>query len=205
MIRLGLILLALVVQVAAAPVVRDLGQGLTYVGVAALAEDLPAAGAVPAGACVLDLRGAVGSDADAAALSAWLKGRARPAAPVFVLGNSETAFALRLVLVDRTPGSGMMVVGVAGPGFEPDVAVKVAPEQERAALAALRRGARRWMNSCGKTAKNRNDEASLLRERPVDGEATNSTTAKAGTAAVIDVTLQRAVHVHRTLLALKRL
>ena len=205
MIRLGLILLALVVQVAAAPLVRDLGQGLTYVGVAALAEDLPAAGAVPAGACVLDLRGAVGSDADAAALSAWLKGRARPAAPVFVLANSETAFALRLVLVDRTPGSGMMVVGVAGPGFEPDVAVKVAPEQERAALAALRRGAPLDELLRENREKIRNDEASLLRERPVDGEATNSTTAKAGTAAVIDVTLQRAVHVHRTLLALKRL
>ena len=96
-------------------------------------------------------------------------------------------------------------VGVAGPGFEPDVAVKVAPEQERAALAALRRGAPLDELLRENREKIRNDEASLLRERPVDGEAADSTAAKAGTAAVIDLTLQRAVHVHRTLLALKRL
>lgn len=189
----------------AAPVVRDLGEGLTYVGVAALPDDLPAAsGAAALGACVLDLRYAAGGEAEAAALAAWLKARVRPAAPVLVLANAETAFALRLVLVDRTPGSGLMVVGVAGPGLAPDVAVAVAPEQERAACAALRQGAPLEELLRENRDKIRNDEASLLRERPVEGE-TPVTPAKPGAAGVIDVALQRAVHVHRALRALKRI
>lgn len=205
MIRGLTVFLALVATALAAPVVRDLGEGLTYLGITSLSVDLSASGAVPAGACVLDLRYAAGGEAEAAALAAWFKVQVRPAKPVFVLANAETAFALRLALVDRAPGSGLMVVGVAGPGLAPDVAVTVAPEQERAAFAALRAGAPLDELLRENRDKIRNDEASLLRERPVGGDDNPSAPTKAEGTRVIDFTLQRAVHVHRTLLALKRI
>lgn len=205
MIRLPMAFLAVVATALAAPLMRDLGEGLTYVGVSSLPSDLPAARAVPTGACVLDLRYATGGEAEAMALAAWLKAQVLPSRPVFVLANAETAFALRLVIVDRTPGSGLIVVGVAGPGLVPDVAATVSAEQERAAFTALRNGASLDELLRENRDKIRNDESSLLRERPGSGDATPTTPAKTGGASVIDVTLQRAVHVHRTLVALKRI
>lgn len=205
MIRRLTVFGALITAAWAAPVIRDLGEGLTYVGVAALPGDLPSAGATPAGVCVLDLRYAAGGEADAIALGAWLKAQLHPSRPILVLANADTAFSLRLVLVDRAPGSGLMVVGVAGPGLVPDVAVSVAPEQERAAWTALRSGAPLDDLLRENRDKIRNDEASLLRERPSVADAAPTTAAKSGAGGGLDVTLQRAVHVHRTLVALKRL
>lgn len=204
MIRSLIILVTLTATALGTPVVRDLGEGLTYVGVAALPEDFPSTGVVPAGACLLDLRYALAGDSEAATLNAWLKGRVRPAAPVLVLANAETAFALRLMLVDRAPGSGLLVVGVAGPGLMPDVVVSVAPEQERAAWTALRQGGPLDELLRENRDKIRNDEASLLRERPAEGEV-SVTTPKPNAGGVIDVSLLRAVQVHRTLKALKRI
>jgi hypothetical protein len=204
MTRLLIVFLALVVSALGAPVVRDLGEGLTYVGVATLPDDLPAAGVVAEGACVLDLRSVAAGDSEAAAAAAWLKARVRPATPVLVLANAETGFSLRLVLADRTPGSGLLVVGASGPGLVPDSAVTVLPEQERAALAALRAMAPIDELLRENRDKIRNDEASLLRDRPAEGDVP-ATPAKPAVAGVIDVALQRAVHVHRTLKALKRI
>ena len=64
---LRLVTLLTALTAAAAPVTRDLGDGLLYVRVRELPADLPAAAPVPGGGCVLDLRYlAAGRDAAAA-------------------------------------------------------------------------------------------------------------------------------------------
>ena len=89
----------------AVPLERDLGQGLGYVRLQRLPADLPASEAGRAKARVLDTRYAE-ADADAAtAFVAWLKFRAAPRAPLFVLVNGGTSPALLAALTTRHSGS----------------------------------------------------------------------------------------------------
>jgi hypothetical protein len=197
----------------AAPLTLDLGQGLAYHRAHALPADLPAAAPARPQPLVLDLRYATGDDDAATALSAWLKFRAAPRTPVFLLANSATSPALRAALTDRERTAGLIVLGLAGPGFEPDIALKTTGEAERLAYDALTdaRSLSALINPS--VEKPRNDEARLVADhragRAPDPAAADATSAPAtptpGPPPVTDAVLQRAVHLHRTLLALKKL
>lgn len=193
----------------AAPLERDLGQGLTYVRAKQLPADLPTkpTGKVPP--CVIDVRYV---DADAVAATtfvAWLRFRATSRTPVFVLANSATSSALLDALVNRGAVEGAVVIGVPSGRFRPDSAVKSEAEDERKAYDALENGAALEAILADYPDKVRNDEASLVRgqsssgDTPVDLPAENS--ARRRNTPTIDAALQRAVHLHRALVALKKL
>ncbi len=192
----------------AAPVERDLGYGLAYVRVHHLPADLPVKTAPGRPApCVVDLR-YVSADAEAAtACLAWLKFRASPRAPVFVLANAETAAALRRPLAAHPRSTGIVVVGWPEKDFAPDVAVKTTAAHERQAYDAFERGTPLVKLLTDNPEKVRNDEASLSKDRLAEASADAADNALGGQREVapIDATLQRAVHLHRALVALKKL
>lgn len=197
---LGLIVFSgLAIAAGAAPLVHDLGQGLVYVRVRELPGDLPAQPAGAAAPCVLDLRYVVAGRDATAAFSAWLKFRASPRTPVFVLANRETSPELRRALDEPHRGAGIAVIGIPGLDFAPEVPVRATPESERAAYEALDQGKPLAALLRDNPDKERNDEARLLQPSvapPKTGEAQ---------AATIDASLQRAVHLHRALAALRRI
>ena len=190
-----------------APAERDLGGGLAYVRVHHLPADLPAqpSGSVPP--CVVDVR-YVDADADAAtAFAAWLRFRATPRSPVFVLANADTSAALRAQVAAHPRGAGIVVVGIEHGAFHPESAVKGTAADERRAYDALEKGATLSALVTDHPDKVRNDEASLAKDRLAEAAADAAEDALAGKAppAPIDVTLQRAVHLHHALVALKKI
>lgn len=194
---------------AAAPLERDLGQGLKFYRVHELPADLPpnppaSSGRVPP--CVVDLR-YVRADADAAtAMQAWLRFRAKPRSPVFVLANAETSPALLRALADREPGAGIVLLGVPSRNLKPDVATRVSADDERRAYDALESGTPVASLLTDNPDKVRNDEASLSRDRLAEASAdAASDAAEPKRDTPIDATLQRAVHLHRALVALRKL
>jgi hypothetical protein len=190
----------------AAPLERDLGNGLAYVRVHVLPADLPTKAPTRPAASVLDVR-FVSTDAEGAtALSAWLNFRATAKAPVFLLANSETAPALLEALEKHERGA-VVVIGIEAGAFRPDVAVKATRDDERRAYDALEKGAAIVTLLTDNPNKVRNDEASLSKDRLAEASADATDAALVGKAPVvpIDATMQRAVHLHRALLALKRL
>jgi len=215
-------LLFLVLSLAhAEPLERDLGQGLIYFRAHALPADLPSP-AAKLQALVLDLRYTSASDASAAAttLAAWLKFRGTSAAPVFVLLNADTAPALRRVFAVRHTMLAVVTLGPDSPGYTPDIALTISPDAERHAYDALDHGAVIDSLITENADKPRHDEAAIMRDRanppadtddpdpaysdPSDGEQKSPPAASAAPA-TIDLSLQRAVQLHRALVALKRL
>lgn len=186
----------------AAPVEHELGQGLIYVRARELPADLPArpAGRVPP--CVIDVRYVKATAEAAEALVAWAKFRATPRTPVMILANGETSAELRTALAGNTRGSGIVVVGIPSFGFRPDVTVKGTAEEERRAYDAFTQGMAMAKLLTDNPDKVRNDEASLskpLAEAAADAPGTQRAMPP------IDVTLQRAVHLHRALVALRKI
>lgn len=207
-VALFLLLLGPLRAAPAAPVEHDLGGGLSYVRVHRLPADLPAKPAGRVAACVIDLRYVDAPEDAAAAFSAWLKFRASPRAPIFVLANAETSAPLLKVLREDERGAGVVLVGVESEHFRPDVAVRSTAAEERRAYDALEQGAVLATLLADQPNKVRNDEASLTRERPPEPlpEPPAPTGASSKTEAPpIDATLQRAVHLHRALVALKKI
>ncbi len=208
------VLFALIGVAQAAPLSRDLGQGLTYFRVHQLPSDLPTADATHRQACILDLRYVDGSTEEGTALSAWLKFNATAHAPVFILANAQTGAALVSVLTPRGPGASVVVLGAASAAFTPDIALKVSAETERSAYDALEHGATAESLIAENLDKPRNDEAKLAKERKGESVAVEEdpTADLADLVAkpklpppLIDATLQRAVQLHRALLALKKI
>jgi hypothetical protein len=201
----------------AAPLELDLGQGLGYFRVHALPADLPPASA-KSRPLVLDLRFSTANDSAANALEAWIKFRATAATPVLVLVNADTPAAFHSVLASLKAQPGFLTLGAATPDFTPDLAVETDAEVERRAYDALEHGASVDSLTRQNADKPRNDEASLMHERenPVDDFADdplNDLTdhdeppvrTPSAPPPLIDVALQRAIQLHRALLALKRL
>lgn len=198
-------LLFLPLWLAAAPLEREIGSGLIYTRVHALPADLPTKpeGRVPP--CVVDLR-YVETDADgAAAFAAWLKFRATPRTPVLVIANADTSRALVRVLTHHERGTGIAVVGIPRGAFQPDVPVHATAEEERRAYDALEQGAAIGTLLADNPNKVRNDEASLSKDRLAEASADAAEAATKQPAPPVDAALQRAVHLHRSLVALKRL
>jgi hypothetical protein len=218
MIRTFLLIFLLGSVVRATPLDSDLGQGLAYHRVHALPADLPKSDSQSGKSCVLDLRYATG-DADAAlALAGWLKFHAAATTPVFVLANTDTSSALLNVLSRRDHTAGLVLLGAAAAGFTPDIALAVAPATERSAYDAAEHGTSFDTLLNPPNDKPRNDEAKLAHDRQpeaaqVESDAPESPLhpPEAAPAKVpappplVDLVLQRAVHLHRALVALKKI
>jgi hypothetical protein len=198
-----------------APLDFDLGHGLAYHRVHQLPADLPTAEATRLQPCVLDLRYVTGDAGAAAALAAWLKFHATARAPVFILANSATSSALVASLATPRPVATVVVIGGASPGFAPDISLKISTETERRAYDALEHGTPIETLVTETTDKPRNDEAKLAKDRSTEpspatefavGPANPDGAPKAkAPAPLIDAALQRAVQLHRAMVALKKL
>ena len=198
---------------AAAP--SDLGQGLLYCRVHALPADLPAASTGKSD-LVLDLRYTLTDDTGATAFAAWL-GFRTTIHPVFILVNAGTGPALLHALVARPAPSGVVALGPPLPVFTPDVPLKIFPDTERRAYDAFDHGTAIESLIVEKIDKPRYDEASMVKDHVSDSEAPapddEVVTAKPDSAKdkpvppppLIDLALQRAVQLHRALLALHKI
>jgi len=215
-----LLLLVLGRMACAAPIDRDLGRGLAYHRVHELPADLVADASQRPQPRVLDLR-FVHVDSETAqpigqAVATWVKARATPRAPVIILANAATTRALLAPLTGHDAAGSVVIIGAAAPGFEPDIAVKIAPDIDRRAYDALEAGASVESLTVENADKPRNDEAQLAKERQPDPAPFVPASGNAGPSddkaarpkpapPLIDATMQRAVQLHRTLLALKKL
>ena len=204
----------------------DLGQKLTYVRLHRLPDDatiLAAAWSRPA--LVVDLRYSTGGAAHF--LSA--DSPARPgSAPLFVLVGPATPPEALAALRERGPA--LITLGLAAPGQTPDIPLAVAPEADRRAYDSLDSGASVDSLLSESISKTRFDEAALAQERageaakeakagpqvgapaaaPPAGVTPPATPAASAPPAATpaepkDAVLQRAVQLHRALLALGKL
>ena len=188
---------------ARASIVRDLGSGLTYYRVHQLPQDQPSPPSGRPGACILDLRYAKSDEASAAALRAWIKFNVSVHAPVFVLENAATDPAL-LAAVPGGGQPGLIILAPIGDKIGPDIAVRVGPREDRKAYDALDKGADVKSLLSDYPDKPRIDEAYLEKEHIPDSESPEVPTDKLPLRPLIDPMLQRAVQLHRGLVALKR-
>jgi hypothetical protein len=188
----------------AAALVRDLGQGLAYYRVHTLPADLPSIPGGRPGACVLDLRFAKSDEAAAMALRAWIKFNASARAPVFVLENSETNPAILSSVPEGV--AGLLVLAPELAKLGPDIAVRVPPDADRRAYDALEKGAPVESLLSDYPEKSRVDEEYLEKEHLSDSDAPDAEAGKpSAPPPLVDAMLQRAVQLHRGLLALKRI
>ena len=194
---------------------NDLGRGLRYFRATALAADLATLEpALAAGPLVLDLRASQGDASAIARLQELLQRRTAAAdRPLFVLLAADTPAAVRAAVPAAPP---IVTLGCAGPGYAPAVAVSTDSARDRAAVAALAAGrpVRELIEE--KIDKTRYDEALLVRNhangrRPTEGAPPPAAPKDKPAAAdapeppLQDLVLQRAVFLHRALLALGRL
>lgn len=197
----------------------DLGQGLSYLRIRSVADSgVALRKTVPGpGALVLDLRYATASEASVDALKSALA--ARPAsAPLFALVSPATPAVLEPVLTAR----GVLTLGVAGSIPTPRVVVRTDAAADRLAYDALDAGTGLTQLVTGKIEKERFDEATLVEEfkngheierpvpplpgnSPTPGTDATDTSAEKGKSPPppTDRVLQRAIHLHRALLALR--
>jgi len=189
----------------AAPLERDLGEGLGYVRLQELPADLIPSDAAQVIPSVVDVRYLLADTVSANAFSTWLSGRARSRSPVFVLANEATSPEVLQLLSRRAAGSGVVVVGTQAQQFEPDIVVLTTRENERRAYEALAEGASLVSLLTDNPGKVRHDEASLSRDRPEEASAESGVNGSGAQRPPLDVTLQRAVHLHRALMALRKI
>ena len=207
---LGLLLPVL----APATELTDLGQGLSYLRIGSLAaSDAALREAVSGtGPLVLDLRYTTGSDDALATLRAALTGH--PAtAPLFILISPATSPAIAQAIT-ASPAA-VLTLGLAGSRPTPKVVVQSDPATDRRAYDALATGTPVATLISGKIEKEHFDEATLVKEfkngNP-DAEpppTPDPTAPKANDTAPKDTpledhVLQRAVHLHRAMIALRR-
>lgn len=195
---------ALVQAAAAATPARDLGQGLSYYRVHVLPDDLPSNPAGKPGACIVDLRFAKSDESAASALKAWIKFNASARTPVFVLENSETVPSILAAVPEGT--GGLVVLAPESDKLGPDVAVRVSPDLDRRAYDALEKGAQVETLLSDYPAKQRIDEEYLEKEHLSDSDAQESGSDKPSPPGpLVDLMLQRAIQLHRGLLALRKI
>lgn len=208
----GLLLFLLAAALAsAAPLQKDLGDGLVYFRVHQLPADLPANTAIKSRPFVLDLRYVKGTAADAVGLKAWLKAHSAVKEPVLLLANHDTSPALLVPLSSADAILGLVIIAPQSAKFASDIAVDDSARRERRAYDALEHGTPVDKLLDDNPDKPRNDEARLARDHLSDEEMEAQAEDPAPTdkpeppRPLIDAELQRAVQLHRALLALKRL
>lgn len=187
----------------------DLGEGLGYVRVHRLADALPELerrlSSDPA--LVVDLRYAKATEQDVPALALALARRAA-AAPLFVLVSPQTPAVLVPALIKIVPPA--LTLGIDGSLPAPAVVVAQPAEVDRRAYDAFDGGMTLAALVTGKIEKERFDEAELVKEFQ-NGNANAAPPPEpdpskpADQAPVLtDRVLQRALHLHRALAALRR-
>ena len=186
----------------------DLGQGLTYLRIGSLeksARDLRAALLHPT-PLVLDLRYTADEPAAGDILRVLNSQPARPTLYVLVSPATPSAVA---EIVTATPAR-RTTLGIKGSVPVPDVIIEQTAEADRAAYDAFEAGTTLAQLVSGRIEKERFDEASLVQEfkngnHDAQPPALPAVTgASAAPTRPTDRVLQRAVHLHRALLALKR-
>lgn len=198
----------------AEPITRELGESLDYFRARVLPGDLPPA-EVKQKSVILDLRYALAENDAPTVLQTWLDSKATAKTPVFVLINADTAPAIREFLEARRSHPGLVTIGRTAPGFEPDIVVDSSNDEERRAHDALAPDTRIEELITENADKPRIDEASIMRARaeaqdePVEANPLDRLTPTEKESEVppapVDRALQRAIHLHRALLALRRL
>ena len=189
----------------AATLVRDLGKGLTYFRMRDIPQDQPSPASGRPGACVLDLRYAKADETGASVLKDWVLFNVSPKAPVFILENAQTDPALLAVLPAKGP-PGLVVLAPVSARIAPAIAVQVSPEDDRKAYNALEKGADVMTLLSDFPDKPRIDEAYLEKEHIADSDSPDIPTDKPlPPRPLVDAMLQRAVQLHRGLLALKKI
>lgn len=186
----------------------DLGRGLRYLrlGTGAADESVFAA-ALAAPALVLDLRLAGDDPAHLARLRESVTGR-DATRPLFVLLGPATPATVRAA-VPAAPG--VLTLAARDAGFPSSVAITVDPARDRAAAEALAAGRPPLELIEEKVAKTRYDEQHLAqnhangRRAGVPPAAPAAAEAKPAELPLQDTLLQRAVFIHRALLALGRI
>ena len=208
---------------------KELGQALAYLRITDASADtaliLDTIDRRPA--LVLDLRSASAGDALAGLIQAALAKPPAPHAVRIVLINSTTAPALVATITGALPS--VITIGPRSPAITPDIAVTISDEDDRRAFTALATGTplEKLINDAHD--KPRYDEAKLVHDHangvsppesalPADAEDDSVTTEpaaedkkvadpakKTAPAPMIDLVLERAVQLHRSLLALKKL
>jgi hypothetical protein len=207
---------------------KDLGQALAYLRVTDARADLAATLDLieRRPALVLDLRSLTSDAGTAETLQAALAKQPAPHAVRIVLINSTTAPALIAAISVNLPS--VITIGPHSAAVSPDIAVSITDEEDRLAFAALTAGASLEKLINDTRDKRRYDEAKLVQDHangvtppdsvlPADAEddsvtadpapekKSTDTTKKTEPAPVIDLVLERAVQLHRSLLALKKL
>jgi hypothetical protein len=192
----------------------DLGQGLAYLRVQAFRDTAGvvisnAAGSRP---LVLDLRYATAAAGDATTLTDVLARRS-VGGPLFVLVGPATPPALASVLAAH-PGK-CTTLGIKGSAPAPKVVVEQSADLDRRAYEAGATGTPLSALLSGRIVKERYDEAALVKDfsngnprpepPPTPDPTVKKTTGPPPEPPLTDRVLQRAVHLHRALLALGRL
>lgn len=211
-----------------AAIEKDLGQSLHYLRVTDARADKAAVTAAIAQhpQLVLDLRNLNAETDFIAALHDTLA--KKPAAPAarFVLINAATSPAVRATLDDDALLS-VITLGPKTKALATDIAVSISAEEDARAFAALANGTALEKLIADPVEKRRYDEAKLVQDHtngvspadaelpadaedesvatePANGKKTNGQEKKA-TPPPRDLVLERAVQLHRALLALKKL
>jgi hypothetical protein len=200
----------LLVSRARATELTDLGQGLGYLRVHSLdAAIKPLAGS---GALVLDLRHSSTSPETSIAFQAALAKRDDLTNPLYILVGPNTP----VPFVNALPKA-VITLGIGGSQSAPRVIVDQSPEADQLAYDALESGTSLLDLISGRIEKDRYDEASLVQEfkggnleahppekKPANASEAVPPVAESKPNRLTDRVLQRAVHLHRALQALKR-
>jgi hypothetical protein len=216
----GIVSLAAAAQAADATVAAfkaDLGNGLGYIR-------LPDASVIAKfeGTQVVDLRFADALEESAEGLARHLQTAARDGATLFVLVNAATdPFLRRELAAVQGTARPLLFIGPTTPELAPEIVTAPDLEEERRACDAIAAGTPPAELIKEALDKRRFDEAELVRAR-TNGGATNDAQTNGDTdddvspssaapeadakpASPKDISLQRAVFLHRALIALGRL
>ena len=196
---------------AAPPEPIDLGANLAYLHIKSLADAAPLLSTAQSAQrpLVLDLRYAT---SEAAALSVFQTALARHPAPLFILFS--TATPQEIIAVVKQSAGAIITLSVAGADAPAQIQVKADPAADRLAYEALGQGTLPAILVAGKIEKERFDEATLVQEfkngnpdaeppplpDPTQPKLNEAAPVKAP---LIDRVLQRAIQLHRALLALE--
>jgi hypothetical protein len=194
----------------------DLGRGLRFLQLAAGTSDSAFAAALDSPALVLDLRLAPAEPAVEARLRELLA-RATAARPLFILLGRETPGTLRATIPPAAPG--LLTMAAKDSGIAAGVLIAADTERDRAAAESLAAGKPPRELVEERIEKARYDEARLARDHangrrereepePVpeaDPAAKPEKSAAPAEPPLQDLLLQRAVFIHRGLLALGRI
>ena len=196
---------------AAPPEPIDLGANLAYLHIKSLADAAPLLSTAQSAQrpLVLDLRYAT---SEAAALSVFQTALARHPAPLFILFS--TATPQEIIAVVKQSAGAIITLSVAGADAPAQIQVKADPAADRLAYEALGQGTLPAILVTGKIEKERFDEATLVQEfkngnpdaeppplpDPTQPKLNEAAPVKAP---LIDRVLQRAIQLHRALLALE--